>query len=162
MVLAGYAAALLVTCVVFYVYVYVSRNIGTQDSGGMQAFGDSLLFIGWFGFLALFPTALALYHLRSFEKFWTAFSIAALLVAMLGVVAAVMMGRPLHSSWEVLGFFRLLTVLVAPLFGLCFSICGVIAPTRQSRRLLITAAAIEFVVSAYVFLCLAVLGRWLY
>jgi hypothetical protein len=127
----------------------------------MQAFGDSLLFIGMFGFLALFPTALALYYLRSFDKFWTAFSIAALLLAIIGMLAAVMMGRPLHSSW-VVGFFGLLKVLGAPLFALCFSICAVIAPTRRSRRLLIAAAAIEFVVSAYVFLCLVVLGHWLH
>ena len=41
----------------------------TQASAGMSAFGDSILFIGVLGVLALFPTGLALYFL--FRKFLT-------------------------------------------------------------------------------------------
>lgn len=163
-VLIGYAAALLVSCVVFYVYVYIlNLNSAAQASGGMQAFGDFLLFVGLFGFLALFPTALALYYLRPFEMFWKVFSVASLVLAISGLLAAVMIGRPQQSPWAVLvvGFFGLVKILGAPLLGFGFLMCAVIAPTRRSRRFLIAAAAIEFVVSAYVFVCLVVLGHWL-
>jgi hypothetical protein len=161
-VLIGYAAALVVSCVVFYVYVYVSNRItAVQASGGMQAFGDFLLFVGLFGFLALFPTALALYYLRPFEMFWRVFSIASLVLAVSGLLAAVMIGRLQQSHWPVLGFFGLMRILGAALLGFGFSMCAVIAPTRSSRRFLIAAAGIEFLVSAYVFVCLVVVGHWL-
>ena len=39
----------------------------TQASAGMSAFGDSILFIGVLGVLALFPTGLAFYFV--FKKF---------------------------------------------------------------------------------------------
>jgi hypothetical protein len=163
-VLIGYAAALLVSCIVFYAYVYVSNwTNAVQASGGMQAFGDFLLLVGLFGFLALFPTALALYYLRPFEKFWRVFSIASLVLAISGLLAALMIGRLQRPPGAILGvgFFGLVEILGAPLLGLCFSTCAVIAPTRSSRRFLFAAAGIEFVVSAYVFVCLVVLGHWL-
>ena len=163
-VLIGYAAALLVSCVVFYAYVYVSNwTNAVQASGGMQAFGDFLLLVGLFGFLALFPTALALYYLRPFEKFWRVFSIASLVLGISGLLAALMIGRLQRHPGAILGvgFFGLVEILGAPLLGLCFSTCAVIAPTRSSRRFLFAAAGIEFVVSAYVFVCLVVLGHWL-
>src|ERR1700716_562055 len=162
-VLIGYAAALFVSCVVFYAYVYVSNwTNAVQASGGMQAFGDFLLLVGLFGFLALFPTALALYYLRPFEKFWRVFSIASVVLAISGLLAAVMIGRLQRPPGAILGvgFFGLMEILGAPLLGLCFSTCAVIAPTRSSRRFLFAAAGIEFVVSAYVFVCLVVLGHW--
>jgi hypothetical protein len=163
-VLIGYAAALVLSGVGFYVYVYLSsRTNAAQASGGMQAFGDSLLFVGLFGFLALFPTALALYYLRPFEKFWTVFSITSLVVAVSGLLAAVMIGRLQQPPWAIfgIGFFGLVEILGAPLLGFAFSTCAVIAPTRSSRRFLIAAAAVEFVLSAYVFVCLVVVGHWL-
>ena len=108
-VLGGYAAALLLTWALFYIYVFMRKDIGS-GSGGMQAFGDTLLFAGVFGLLALVPTALALYYLRPFEKFWVAFSIASLALAATGPVAALLMGR-LHQSYSaavLVGFFGLL------------------------------------------------------
>ena len=165
-VLAGYAGALLVTCAIFYVYELMQKATSAQASGGMQAFGDSLLFVGLFGFLALIPTALALYYLRPVEKFWKVFSGASLALAATGPVAAVMMGRSHQSPGVILvvGLFALLKVLGAPLLGVGFLICAVIAPTQpnqRSRWLLVTAATIEFAVSAYVFLCLFIFGHWL-
>ena len=162
-VLGGYAAALLLTWALFYIYVFMREDIG-PGSGGMQAFGDALLFAGVFGLLALVPTALALYYLRPFEKFWVAFSIASLALAATGPVAALLMGR-LHQSYSaavLVGFFGLLKVLGAPLFGLGFVICAVIAPTGRSRGRLVAAAGIEFVVGAYAFFCLLVVGHWLF
>jgi hypothetical protein len=70
LVLTGYVAALLAAFAICYVRAVVMQADSPQDaSGGMQAFGDLVLFLGLFGFFALFPTALALYFLRPFHKF---------------------------------------------------------------------------------------------
>jgi hypothetical protein len=166
-VLGGYAAALLVACAATYVRAAIEARIDpVQASGGMQAFGDSLLFVGLFGFLALIPTALALYFLRPFEKFWTVFSVASLAIAATGPVAVLMIGMSQRSpgapgAGMAVGGLGLLKVLGASLFGIGFLICAGIAPMRRSRRVLLAAAAIEFTVSAYAFFCLFVLGHWL-
>jgi hypothetical protein len=163
-VLGGYVAALLVACATTYVHAAIEARIDpAQASGGMQAFGDSLLFVGLFGFLALIPTALALYFLRPFEKFWTVFSVASLAIAATGPVAALMIGMSHESpgAGMAVSFWGLLKVLGAPLFGIGFLICAGIAPMRRSRRVLLAAAAIEFAVSGYAFFCLFVLGHWL-
>jgi hypothetical protein len=161
-VLGGYAAALLATYAFSYFYLLARNHLSPDASGGMQAFGDSLLFIGLLGFLALIPTALALYFLRPFEKFWTFFSIACLALATTGPLAATMLGKSQQAPWAgwVLGFFGLWKVLGAPLFGLGFLVCGVISPFRRSRRVLLGAALVEFAVGAYAFFCLFVLGHW--
>lgn len=49
-------------CVV-YVNGLFTQNAAAQASAGMFAFGDLLLFIGTFGFLALIPTGLVVYFL---------------------------------------------------------------------------------------------------
>ena len=161
-VLGGYACALLVAGGVSYIYVLMRKD-GGAGSGGMQAFGDALLFVGVFGLLALIPTALALYFLRPFEKFWSVFSVASLALAATGPIAAVLMGRlhQSHSAAVVVGFVALLKVLGSPLLGLGFVVCAVIAPGGRSRWRLAAAASIEFAVCAYAYYCLLVAGHWL-
>src|SRR5579863_5572361 len=129
----------------------------------MQAFGDSLRFLGLFGFLALFPTALALYFLRPVEKFWSLFSGASLAIAATGPVFALLIVRRDGALWAgpIVGLFGLLKVLGAPLFGLGFLICAAFAPIGRSRWVLVAAAGIEFTVGSYAYFCLWVLGRWL-
>lgn len=69
LVIGGYAAACLVASGVVYVYQYFTQDSSAQASAGMAAFGDLILFIGVFGFLALIPTGLAVYFLvRKFLK----------------------------------------------------------------------------------------------
>jgi hypothetical protein len=163
MVLAGYAVALLVTFAICTVLALVRHADSPRDaSGGMQAFGDMLLFLGLFGFLALFPTTLALYFLRPFEKFWNVFSAASLALAATGPVAALMMGRAQKSPelGLLMGLFGLLKVLGAPVLGAGFLICAAFAPIRRPRWVLLAAAGIEFSVGAYAFFCLLVLGHW--
>lgn len=161
-VLGGYVAALVATYAVFQVYVWMRKDID-PGSGGMQAFGDLILFVGLFGVLALIPTALALYFLRPVKKFWSVFSVASVALAAIGPVAAAMMGRRPQSPWAALGlgFFGLLKVMGSPLFGLGFLICAAIAPTGRARWLLVAAAGIEFAVAAYAFFSLFVVGHWL-
>ena len=160
LVLAGYAAALLVTFAVSYLLDWM--NPSPDASGGMQAFGDLLRFVAIFGVLALGPSALALYFLRPFEKFWVALSIGSLALAATGVLSALMVGRTQHSPGAnlVVNFLGLMKVLGAPLFGLGFVTFALFAPTRRSRWIFVTAAAIEFAVGGYGYFCLYVLGHW--
>lgn len=165
-IFAGYATAFLLTCAFFYVRELVMPQDPSQASGGMQAFGDLMLFLGMFGVLSLIPTGLALYFLRSHAGFWTLFSILCLAFACTGPVAAVFV----QSSCCILELFKIPRILGAPLFCLAFLISAVIAPrrhspavaaSRSSRPLFLAAAAIEAAVSAYAFLCLVVLQHWL-
>jgi hypothetical protein len=156
-VLAGYVATLFVACGAAYFWTLLNPSPGSQ---GMQAFGDTLLFVGLFCVMSLVPTGLAFYFLRPFEKFWTVFSIASLVFAATGPFAA--MTRWLNQSgWTTVEVLGLPRVMAAPLFGLGFLTCAVIAPTRRSRWVLLAAAGIEFAVSVYAFFCLFVLSHWL-
>ena len=159
-VLGGYAAAFLVSCAAFYIWTRFETI--ADMSGGMQAFGDSLLFAGLFGFLSLAPTAAALYFVRSYLKLWTLLSIASLTVATTAPIAALMIPRtPKPPSLLMLaGFFGLMEVFASPLFGLCFLLAAAIAPERRPRWILAASAGLEFVVGAYAFYCMWVVGRW--
>lgn len=63
LVLGGYILACIIASGVVYLYEWSIPAAASQASSGMYAFGDLLLFIGTFGFLALIPTGLAVYFL---------------------------------------------------------------------------------------------------
>ena len=161
LILAGYAAALLVTWATFSIYSSMRKEID-PGSGGMQAFGDLILCVGLFAFLALIPTVFALYWLRAANKFWIVFSIGSVALAAFGAVAALLLGRSPYSPWAalVIGLFGLLKVMGAPLFALAFAIFAAIAPVGRPRKLLLAAAGIECTVSAYAGWCLLFLKHW--
>ena len=69
LVISGYILACLIASGIVYVYELFTQNAAAQASAGMYAFGDFILFVGLFGFLALFPTGVALYFLL--RKFLT-------------------------------------------------------------------------------------------
>ena len=134
---------------------------GDQESQGMRAFGDFLLFLASFGLLALIPTAIALWHLRSVPRFWHGVAVFALALAATAPVAAVVFPHSESAgaaAW--LGFLALLRILGAPVPGLAWLIAALIAPAPGPRRILLISAAIEFSVSAYTVFSLAVLKRW--
>ncbi|HQA26862.1 MAG TPA: hypothetical protein PK893_11990 [Candidatus Competibacteraceae bacterium] len=145
----GYAAALLFAGAAFYLR-QLSLDATDQASSGMSAFGDLLLFIGLFGFLALIPTGLALYFLRPFEPFWTVASLVAVVLATtaiwagLTVVWASNLPNPLWGVGELIGILRL---LVAPGLALVFAMAALFAPIRRPRWLLFGAAVTEGLVS---------------
>ena len=156
-VVAGYVAALFVAFTASYLWARLNPSPGSQ---GMQAFGDAVLFVGLFCVLSLVPTGIALYSLRPLQKLWTGLSISSLVLAATGPFAA--MTRWLHQSgWTTVESLSLPRVLAAPLLGLGFLICGVFAPNRRSRLILLAAAGIEIVVSGYAFVCLFFVGHWL-
>ena len=69
LVISGYVAACLVASGAVYVNGLFTQNAAAQASAGMYAFGDLILFVSVFVFLALFPTGLAFYFLL--RKFLT-------------------------------------------------------------------------------------------
>ncbi len=63
LVIGGYILACLIAVGAVYVYEWSIPAAASQASSGMYAFGDLILFISVLGFLALFPTGLAIYLL---------------------------------------------------------------------------------------------------
>ena len=57
-VVAGYVAAGLAATATLEIRLLNTQGPDVQASAGMYAFGDLLLFLGVFGFAALFPTGL--------------------------------------------------------------------------------------------------------
>jgi hypothetical protein len=160
-IFGGYAAAWLAA---FAACELLTLIDSVRDPGGMAAAGELFLFIGLFGLFALVPTALALWFLRPVRKFWTLLSVASLMLAATGPVAAIALPRivaPQMPGLVVLGFVALMRVLGTPLLGLGFLITVLIAPTRRPRQALFAAAVIEGTVGTYAFFCFAVLGHWL-
>ncbi len=63
LVFGGYTIACLAAGGIAYLNQLFTRDAASQASAGMAAFGDFILFILIFGFLALFPSGLLLYFL---------------------------------------------------------------------------------------------------
>src|SRR5438067_153767 len=89
LILAGYVAAVLIAFGALAIRLASTRG-SAQASGGMYAFGDSLLFLAVFGVAALAPTTGALYFLRSHRLFWTVLAVLALVIAVTGLAAIVL------------------------------------------------------------------------
>ena len=83
----GYVLALLVAWAIVTTYIALTDGPDRQASGGMYAFGDSLLFLALFGVAAVPATGAALYFVRPFHAFWRALSVAALAITATGVAA---------------------------------------------------------------------------
>ena len=64
LVVAGYIVAFLITVAFIAVYTAATNSPDRQASGGMSAFGDSLLFLGVLGMASVPATGAALYFLR--------------------------------------------------------------------------------------------------
>ena len=63
LVIGGYVLACLGAGIIVYIHQLLTQDAAAQASTGMYAFGDLFLFVGWLGFLMLFPTGLAVYFL---------------------------------------------------------------------------------------------------
>jgi len=63
LVIGGYILACLIASGAMYIYERFTQDAASQTSSGMYAFGDLILFMSVCGFLALFPTGLAIYFL---------------------------------------------------------------------------------------------------
>jgi hypothetical protein len=147
-VLAGYVVAVLVAWVAVSVYVARSHRSDAEASGGMYAFGDSLLFLAVFGVVSVIPTGTALFFLRPYRRFWPVLSIVTLGLAATGCAAALVYilaawpsvaGPGLHA-WSA---FAVLRLLIAPLLIGFYVLAALFTPERPSRVMLATAAVLE-------------------
>jgi hypothetical protein len=145
-VLAGYAMAFAAAVIV--VHLRIRPSAGMADAqGGMQAFGDALMFIFVFGAVALLPTGLALHYLRPLQKFWRTLTRGALALAATALVAAIVVvlsKQPqLQAALTLPAVFAVLRLLLSPVAGPALIVCTFFAPDTRSRRFLGIAAAIE-------------------
>jgi hypothetical protein len=162
-VIAGYALALI--CAFAYFYVYPNPEAAAYP--GMAAFGDSIVFLGIFGFVGLFPTTLALYFLRPFNRFWLPFAMACLVFAISGPLVEIantaLDARRAydHSPMAaVLSLIGILHIFGTPLFFIGFIIFSAIAPPGRPRRLMLLSAAMEVLTGGYAFFTLLIYDRF--
>src|SRR5262245_19088693 len=88
-VVAGYILACAAAFTATYINELTTRGTDAQASQGMFAFGQSMLFLLVFGALALIPTVLAFYFLRSSERFWNGFAVLCLAFSIVGIVVVI-------------------------------------------------------------------------
>ena len=155
LVLAGYGLAFACACLA--AYWNDLRTAQFQDqSGGMVAGGEMILFIGVFAFCSVFPTGLALFFLRSQDQFWNFFSFFAIGLALTGPVAEcyVLLVRIFTSStpslWAFFSFFALLRVWGTFVFGVGDVLFAFITTLPEARKRLLLAAGIEAALFLYV------------
>jgi hypothetical protein len=153
LVIAGYVAAVLVAWGGVAIYVAATAGPDRVASGGMYAFGDSLLFLAIFGVAAVPPTGAALFFLRPYPSFWRVLAVAATFVAITGVSAVIVFfaaqGAGASRTVQYWSMYAILRILVAPLFALAFLVGGVMSPHRRARIALGAATLSE----AAVFVC---------
>jgi hypothetical protein len=135
----------------------------------MYAWGDLMLFVTAFSVLALIPTAMGLYFLRPYEKFWTVLSMLALAVAITGPVGACLSALVLNVrlqglAWEMAGGLGFLRAMGAPLLAMGFLTCAAFAPAKRPRRALLVSTGLECAASAYFYVHMWLAGlpyaRW--
>ena len=155
LVIVGFILAFAVAS--FAVYLNDLRTAQFQDqSSGMVAGGEMILFIGVFAFCSVFPTGLALFFLRSEEKFWNSISIFALGLALTGPAAEVyifvvrILSFYTHSWLALFSFIALLRVFGTFVLGFGFILFAFITTLKQARRRFLIAAGIEIALFLYV------------
>jgi len=139
-VIAGYVIAAAVAAAAVASHLLAIGGPFSPTYSGMNAFGDSLLFLAVFGVVAILPTSAALYFLRSYRAFWRRFSVVALVVALTSLAAFIVVSIDSRSVIAGLAFPR---ILVAPLFALAFGLSGLFSPDRAPRIALFVATVIE-------------------
>jgi hypothetical protein len=166
LVLASYVVAFVIAFALAWLRKRSLQAVDpVQFYGGMYGFGDLLFFCGLFGALTLIPTAMALYFLRPFPKFWNFISIAALILASTAPIAVILFFL-FHGSnapgWEnTISFVAVVKVMATPFFAFGFLITACISPPQPRRWALFTAAAIEAAVCVCGLVHLAFVVYWL-
>ena len=81
-VVAGYVIAVAVAAAAAACRLIAIGGPSSPSYSGMNAFGDSLLFLAVFGVAAVPPTGAALFFLRPYPAFWRGYSVVALAFAL--------------------------------------------------------------------------------
>jgi hypothetical protein len=166
-IVVGYILACVGAYVATYIQELTTRGTDAQASQGMFAFGQSILFLFVFGGLALIPTVLAFYFLRSSEKFWNGFAALCLAFSITGLIVvianALMNANILYiaeSSAAVVSLLGVLGAFGAPIFIVGFLVLAVIAPARRPRLLLLASAGLEILGELYVLFSIVFFQRF--
>ncbi|MFN8376036.1 MAG: hypothetical protein U0694_24575 [Anaerolineae bacterium] len=143
----GYVGAFVLAALVMSVYGAIFNSPNSQSSGGMAAFGDTILFLGIFGLAAVLPTMAALFFLRPYQRFWQILAVVALILTATGIATFIvfLLPQPLEAgslldTWAELSPLR---ILLAPPFALAFFLGAAFAPIRFSRIAFLCAGVIE-------------------
>jgi hypothetical protein len=155
-IVGGYFSAFAAACLAVYINELMIPASVSQSSGGMVAGGDFILFLFVFFFLSLAPTGLALYWLRSNDRFWNIFSILSLALAATGPLAEAVLTvtekLQLYQQpfWALVSFLSLLRVFGTAVFAGGFIIAAILTRQKRARRFLLISAGIEIAVFLYV------------
>jgi hypothetical protein len=154
-VAAGYVSAALLAIAASAVWQAIFRP-GGRGSGGMAAFGDSILFLWILGIFSAPATAAALYFLRPCRPFWRLATTVALIISIVAIGDLVATLIPFRSDvttplgvWAELVPIR---ILLAPPLGAGLLVAAAFAPGRQYRYTLAGATAVEAITFVSVFL----------
>lgn len=149
LVVLGYVVAAFVAYQAVVVHMALTAN-DSKGADGMYAFGDSLLFIGISGLIALLPTGAAIYFFRANKSLWSGLSTAALFVGVTAPLAVLAYAVPLGGAFEILSGLALLRLFLCPLLFFIFLVCGAFSSASTSRKKLFLASALEAVVLGYI------------
>lgn len=165
-VISGYFLALLAALTAIYLRHRFLPNDNDTSSPGMSSFSDLILFLAAFGFLAIIPTAVATYFLRTFETFWRYLSYTSVAIPTAGLITGVINTIVSHGErtgssigGTFLSLASVLSILGAPLMCIAFLVLAAIAPKADIRRRLFIAAALEVALGAYAIFSLLVFKR---
>jgi hypothetical protein len=140
LVVAGYVIAVAMATAAVVCHLIVLGGPAGSAGGGMNAFGDGLLFLAIFGVAAVPPTVAAFFFLRPYPAFWRGFSVMALVFACTSLTIFIPVAVDSRSAVVDWIFLR---VLVSPLFALVFGLSIFFAPTRAFRIALLIATVME-------------------
>lgn len=154
--LGGYVAAGVFAFAALYAYVAMTSGPERDQSQGMYAFGDSLVFLAVFALAGVPATGGALLTLRPYRRFWIALSATGVGIAVTCVAAFAAYftsqtappGSALHDG----SALAVLRMLAAPFFALAFLLSAIFAPRRPDRLALLGATAVEAVLFAAIVL----------
>jgi len=151
MVAGGYLLATFAAWVAAVAYDARMAAMPYDTSGGMYAAGQSMSAVGTFLLVALAPTVLALWFLRSHRGTWLVLGGGALAFAGGGLAAMLVTSRvagtPRDPATIATALFALLHMLAFPLWVLAFAVFAFMAPRSTGRKLLLAALGIEILVS---------------
>jgi len=151
-VIAGYVAAVVAGVMAGWLYDARLEAMPYDTSGGMYAAGVMMASLGVFLVLSLAPTLLALWFLRPHTRFWNALAVSSIAFALAGLAAVlaplVVRQPPQNIGLMLLSMLGLSQLLGVPLWLGAFMLFAFIAPTRQVRRKLVLAVAVEVVIGA--------------
>lgn len=152
-VAVGYFLAGVLASIAMAIRMAMTSGPASIASSGMYAFGDSVVWVGVFGFASLVPTALALHLLRRSRGFWLGYAAFGLVLALTGTAAVVLyaVGRTAdpHTTFGMLAIASPLRILLALPVTLSLAVSATFAPFPTAKKTLLIALLAEVLTGLY-------------